>query len=90
LLCTTLKPGQWGGQTILGFVFAVLVRMDTLETIENWGKLLTVEQLGELTSISPKTLYRYIKLRKIPFIKIGNCIRLCPKAIAAWLRARQY
>jgi excisionase family DNA binding protein len=68
----------------------VLVVMDTIETIENWGKLLTVEELGEFTSISPKTLYRYIKLRKLPAIRIGGCVRLNPATTAAWLRARQF
>jgi len=63
--------------------------MDTIETIATWGNLLTVPELAGLTSISPKTLYRYAKLRKLPTIKIGNCIRLNPKAIAEWLRARQ-
>ena len=64
--------------------------MDTIEKIENWGKLLTVEELGEFTSISVKTLYRYIKLRKLPAIRIGGCVRLNPHTTAEWLRARQY
>ena len=37
--------------------------MDTIEIIESRTSLLTVEELGEYTSISPKTLYRYIKNR---------------------------
>jgi excisionase family DNA binding protein len=64
--------------------------MDTIETIENWTNLLTVEKLGELTSISPKTLYRYIKQRKLPAIRIGGCVRLNPATTAEWLRSRQF
>ena len=76
--------------TIPGLLFAVLVKMDTIETVENWHSLLTVEEFAELTSISPKTLYRYIKLRKLPAIRIGGCIRLNPKTTAEWLRSRQF
>jgi excisionase family DNA binding protein len=68
----------------------VLDNMDTIEQIEGWGKLLTVEELGQLTSISDKTLYRLIKKRKLPAIRIGGCIRLSPKTTADWLRSRQY
>jgi excisionase family DNA binding protein len=63
--------------------------MDVIDTVENWGKLLTVETLGELTCISTKTLYRYIKLRKLPAIRIGGCVRLNPSTTAEWLRSRQ-
>jgi excisionase family DNA binding protein len=63
--------------------------MDIIDTVENWGRLLLVEELAGLTSISPKTLYRYIKLRKLPAIRIGGCIRLNPKTTADWLRSRQ-
>jgi excisionase family DNA binding protein len=63
--------------------------MDAIETIEIYPRLLTVEELAELTSISPKTLYRHIKLRKLPAIRIGGCVRLNPSITADWLRSRQ-
>jgi excisionase family DNA binding protein len=63
--------------------------MDTIETIENWGKLLTVDQLADLTAIHAKTLYRYIRLRKLPALRIGGNIRLNPSTTAEWLRSRQ-
>lgn len=62
--------------------------MDTIEIIESRTSLLTVEELGEYTSISPKTLYRYIKNRKLPAIRIGGCVRLNPHTTAEWLRSR--
>jgi len=63
--------------------------MDTIEIIESQSSLLTVEELGEYISISPKTLYRYIKNRKLPAIHIHGNIRLNPHTTAEWLRSRQ-
>lgn len=77
-------------ETIPGLLFAVLEKnMDVIDTVENWGRLLLVEELAGLTSISPKTLYRHIKQRKLPAIRIGGCIRLNPATTAEWLRSRQ-
>lgn len=63
--------------------------MDTIETIENWGRLLTIDELAELTAIHTKTLYRYVKNKKLPTVRIMGNIRLNPATTAAWLRARQ-
>jgi excisionase family DNA binding protein len=63
--------------------------MDLIDTVENWGRLLLVEELAGLTSISSKTLYRYITQRKLPAIRIGGCVRLNPATTAEWLRSRQ-
>jgi excisionase family DNA binding protein len=85
-----LRSADFGRETITGFLFAVLEKsMDLIDTVENWGRLLLVEELAGLTSISSKTLYRYIKQRKLPAIRIGGCIRLNPATTAEWLRSRQ-
>lgn len=66
----------------------VLINMNLIEKVENHGKALKVEELAELTTISKKTLYRMIKARKLPAIRIGGSVRLEPKATAEWLRSR--
>jgi excisionase family DNA binding protein len=63
--------------------------MDTITTIENWGRFLTIPELANLTSIDCKTLYRYVKLRKLPALRIVGNIRLNPATTAEWLRSRQ-
>jgi len=64
--------------------------MDTIEQIESLTGLLTVEELGTATSTSEKTLYRLIKRRKLPAIRIGGSIRPNPKTTADWSRLREY
>jgi excisionase family DNA binding protein len=67
----------------------VVALMDVIEQIEGWGRLMSVEELAVLIQCSEKTLYRYVKQRKLPSIRIGTHIRFNPKATAKWLRDRQ-
>ena len=62
--------------------------MNLIETIENYGHALTAEELSTLTAISTKTLYRLVKQRKLPALRIGGSIRFEPKTTADWLRSR--
>ena len=62
--------------------------MGIIETKENFGRALKVEELAELTAISSKTLYRMIAARKLPAFRIGGCVRLEPTTTANWLRSR--
>ena len=48
---------------------------------------MTVEELSECIGKSAKTLYRYIKARKLRSTKIGNGYRLNPKDVADWLKS---
>jgi excisionase family DNA binding protein len=61
--------------------------MRILENIENLTTLLTVEELGRLLSMSPKTLYKSIKAGRLPAYRLGG-IRLDPHDVADWLRNR--
>ena len=63
---------------------------DVIAQIEGWGRMMLVDELAELTSISTKTIYRMIRLRKLPALRIGGSIRLNPKEVAEWLRSRQF
>ena len=62
--------------------------MSLIETIENYGRALTTEELASLTTISTKTLYRLVKQRRLPALRIGGSIRFEPKTTADWLRSR--
>jgi excisionase family DNA binding protein len=62
--------------------------MDIILQIESWGRCLTVEELADVIALSPKTLYRMIKAKKLPAIHMGGQIRLNPQSTADWLRSR--
>jgi excisionase family DNA binding protein len=48
---------------------------------------MTVEELAEILVLSTKTLYRYIRAKKLRSTKLGNCYRLNPRTVAEWLRS---
>jgi excisionase family DNA binding protein len=62
--------------------------MGIIETVENFGRTLKVDELAQLTAISSKTLYRMIAARRLPAFRIGGSVRLEPKSTANWLRSR--
>ena len=48
---------------------------------------MTVEELAEILVVSTKTVYRYIRAKKLRSVKIGNVHRLNPQRVADWLRS---
>ena len=66
----------------------MVIRLGIAEEIEQWQGAMTVEDLALILKCSKKTLYKRIKKGKLPTIKIGTLIRLCPQIVAAWLRSR--
>ena len=62
--------------------------MNLIETVENWGKAMRVEELAVLLSCSPKTLYKHIKAGRLPAFHIGTAVRLEPTTTASWLRKK--
>lgn len=57
--------------------------------LENYNRLLTVKELAALLSVSDKTIYAYVSRNLIPYLKIESSVRFRPRAIAAWLQARE-
>jgi len=49
---------------------------------------LTARQLSELLSISAVTIFKMAKRGALPSLRIGGCVRFCPRTIARWLRER--
>jgi len=62
--------------------------MGIIEQIEQREGAMTVEELALILNCFSKTLYKSIKKGKLPSIRIGSLIRLCPQTVAEWLRSR--
>jgi len=52
-------------------------------------KLISVKELAEQIKFSPITIYRWVKARKIPHVKMpGNDIRFDKEIIENWIQLR--
>jgi excisionase family DNA binding protein len=51
--------------------------------------LLTIPDVAELLRISIPTVRRLQQHRKIPFVKVGGCVRFVRSDIAAYLEQRR-
>jgi excisionase family DNA binding protein len=51
--------------------------------------LLTIPDVAELLKISISTVRRLQQHRKIPFVKVGGCVRFNRSDIAAYLEKRR-
>ena len=52
-------------------------------------KLISVEELAVLFGLSPKTIRKWIALRKIPCVKIGRRYLFQEKSIKKWLNQKE-
>jgi excisionase family DNA binding protein len=52
------------------------------------SRLLTLRQVAEITSLSPSTLRRQIRLKRLAVHRIGGALRVAEPDLTAWL-ARQ-
>jgi excisionase family DNA binding protein len=48
--------------------------------------LVDINELAEILSIAKGTLYQWVYLRRIPFIKAGRCLRFDAEEVIASLR----
>jgi excisionase family DNA binding protein len=52
-------------------------------------ELISVQQLAEKINFAPMTIYRWVKDRRIPFVKMpGNDIRFDKAKIESWIENR--
>jgi excisionase family DNA binding protein len=58
------------------------------DRIERFGRALTATQLAAMLAVSRIIIYKLAQKGRIPSFRVGTCVRFCPKAIAAWLRAQ--
>ena len=61
---------------------------DVFEYLKQADRLLTTQDLARLLSIHPKTIYAYVRRRRIPHYKIEANVRFRGPEIAEWLRRR--
>ena len=54
--------------------------------MESNEKLLNVEEAALFLGISPKTLYQYVSMKKVPCIKFGNCLRFSQEQLWQWVK----
>jgi excisionase family DNA binding protein len=48
-------------------------------------RLLDVRQVAEVLNMSPGVVYYWVKIRKIPFIRMGRRVKFQPSVIAEWI-----
>lgn len=53
--------------------------------LENYGELITLDQLQEILSISRNTAYELLRTKKIKAIKIGKIWRIPKKSIEDYI-----
>jgi predicted DNA-binding transcriptional regulator AlpA len=58
------------------------------DTIERYGRMLTVKEVAHLLAESPKTTYARVKRGSQPATQIGGAIKFDPFVTAKWLRSR--
>jgi len=52
-------------------------------------KLLTIDDLAKMLSVSKSTIYRWVHYGFVPHFKIGGAVRFDEGAIQRWLRERE-
>jgi len=50
-------------------------------------RLMTIQEVGELTGLSVSTLYKMANQRRIPYVKVGSRLRFERQLIDNWLEA---
>ena len=58
------------------------------DTIERYGRMLTIKEFALLVSESPKTTYARVKRGSQPATLVGGAIRFDPYITAEWIRSR--
>jgi len=54
-----------------------------------WPKrLLTIQEVAEMTRLSVSVLYKMVNQQKIPYTKVGSCLRFNSRLIDDWLQAK--
>lgn len=62
--------------------------MDLIAELESRKSYLKVSELARLLSFSPSQVYALIAQDRLPALRVGPSIRLCPRETAKWMRER--
>ena len=58
-------------------------------SIEDSRRLLSIGQLSQQLGVSVKTLYGWIYLRQIPYVKMGRLVKFDARDIARWIETKK-
>lgn len=56
---------------------------------QNKGNLLNKKQLAEYLGLKAYTIDSWVSQRRIPYIKLGKCVRFDPDEIEEWLQRQK-
>jgi excisionase family DNA binding protein len=62
--------------------------MDLIAELDSRKSYLKVSEFARMLSVSARQVYKLVEQHRLPALKIGTTVRLCPRAAAAWLRER--
>ncbi len=52
------------------------------------SRLIAIDELSEWLGVATGTLYNWVYQQRIPFKKVGRCLRFAVDEIEEWLRRR--
>ena len=58
-------------------------------SIEDSRRLLSIGQLSQQLGISVKTLYGWVYLRQIPYVKMGRLVKFDSRDIEKWIETKK-
>ena len=58
-------------------------------SIEDSRRLLSIVQLSQQLGISVKTLYGWVYLRQIPYVKMGRLVKFDARDIEKWIETKK-
>ena len=58
-------------------------------SIDESGRLLSIGQVSQQLGVSVKTLYGWVCLRQIPYVKMGRLVKFDPRDIARWIETKK-
>ena len=57
--------------------------------VDESGRLLSIGQVSQQLGVSVKTLYGWVCLRQIPYVKMGRLVKFDPRDIARWIETKK-
>jgi len=49
-------------------------------------RLMSVKEAAVYTGLSPHTIYTMVSQRRIPFVKVGRCVKFDVAMLEAWIK----
>jgi excisionase family DNA binding protein len=59
------------------------------DRLRGFGHALSMSELAPLLNVTPLTIQRWVKAKRVPFFRLGRTIRFCGPTVARWLQARE-